>query len=98
MKFYINELWKEENLVDISTPAYLTINAKIRGPQTLNEITSKFEKINFIESYSINELSKNMTKIKIKYLGKIKNLQDSFAENGFDLNISHDEWVLNLQS
>ncbi len=98
LKFYINELWKEENLVDISTPAYLTINAKIQGPQTLNEITSKFEKINFIESYSINELSKNMTKIKIKYLGKIKNLQDSFAENGFDLNISHDEWVLNLQS
>ena len=98
LKFYINELWKEENLVDISIPAHLTVTAKLKNPGTLRKITSKLKKINFIESYTVNELNKNMAKIKIKYLGKIKNLQEGFEKNGFDFEIVHDQWILNLSS
>ena len=98
LKFYVNELWKEENLVDISTPAYLTVISELENPETLENITSRLKRINFIESYTINELSKNLAKIKIRYLGKIRNLQESFAKNGFEFQIIHDQWILNLSS
>ncbi|MBH90738.1 MAG: hypothetical protein CMG67_01325 [Candidatus Marinimicrobia bacterium] len=96
LKFYINDLWKDENLVDTSVPAFLTILVKLNRPDTLKEITSKFKNINFIESYSVDELNKDLAKIKIRYLGKIKNLQKGFLENGFELKIDHDQWILNL--
>ena len=98
LKFYINELWKEENLVDISVPSYLTINAKLTNPKSLKKITTRLNKINFIESYSVNELSKSYAKIKIRYLGKIKNLQDGFTKNGFEFQIIHNQWVLSIPS
>ena len=55
-------------------------------------------KINFIESYSVNELNKSYAKIKIRYLGKIKNLQDGFTKNGFEFQIIHNQWVLSIPS
>ena len=98
LKFYINDLWKEENLVDISVPAYLTVTAKLNNPTTLKNVLSKFKGMSFIESYNIEELNKNFVKIKIKYLGKIKNLQNSFVTNGFKFEIINDEWILSLSS
>ncbi len=98
LKFYINDLWKEENLVDISVPAYLTVTAKLNNPTTLKNVLSKFKVMSFIESYNIEELNKNFVKIKIKYLGKIKNLQNSFVTNGFKFEIINDEWILSLSS
>ena len=98
LKFYINELWKEENLVNISTPTYLTVTAKLQNPETLENIISRLKRINFIESYTVNELSKNLAKIKIRYLGKIRNLKESFARNGFQFEIINDQWILNLSS
>ena len=98
LKLYINELWKEENLVDISVPSYLTINAKLTNPKSLKKITTRLNKINFIESYSVNELNKSYAKIKIRYLGKIKNLQDGFTKNGFEFQIIHNQWVLSIPS
>tara|TARA_B100000029_G_scaffold190187_1_gene188061 strand:- start:478 stop:1533 length:1056 start_codon:yes stop_codon:yes gene_type:complete len=98
LKFYINELWKEENLIDRSAPASLTFTTKLNNPRTLESIISKLESINFIESYTIEELSKGLAKIKIKYLGKIKNIQDSFVRNGLKFQIIHDEWILSLSS
>ena len=96
LKFYIYELWKQEKLVDISTPASLTFFIKLKSPQTLQTVTSKLKSINFIEDYSIEELSTSLAKVKIRYLGKIKNVQDSFYENGFEFQIKDEEWVLSL--
>ena len=96
IKFYIKELWKEENLIDISAPASLTFVSKLKDASSIAKITSKLENINFIQSFSIQELTNNSAKIKITYLGKIKNIQDSFARNGFKLEIYQDGWFLSL--
>jgi len=98
LKFYINELWKEENLVDISVPASLTVIVKLKNPGTIKKITSRLKDINFIEDYTIEELNKDYAKIKIRYLGKIKNVQDSFSKNGFKFEITNEEWILTLLS
>ena len=96
LKFYINDLWKEENLIDINVPSYLNIIARLDSPKKLTRITEKFKEIRFIESYAIEELNTNYAKIRIKYLGKIKNLQSGFFENGFDVKINQDQWIVNL--
>ncbi len=98
LKYYINELWKEENLIDISAPSYLTVNTKAGDPTSLRSIIEKIKKIGLIESYTVERLDNESAKIKIKFFGNIKNLQNSFRENGFEFKILHDEWSLYLIS
>ena len=96
LKSYIHDLWKEQNLIDISTPSYLVVNAPVKEPDSLDKIFKKIKQINLITNYHIEELDKDSVKIKIKYLGKIRNLQNSFIENGFNFKILNNEWSLTL--
>ncbi len=97
LKSYIHDLWKEQNLIDIAAPSYLVVNTPINDPGSLSDVFEKFKQINLITNYYIEELDKDSAKIKIKYLGKIKNLQNSFIENGFRFKISNNEWNLTLE-
>ncbi len=96
LKSSIHDLWKEQNLIDISVPSYLTVNTSIRETDSLGKIIKKIKKITLITDYYIEELDKDSAKIKIKYLGKIKNLQNSFIDNGFTFQILNNEWQLTL--
>ena len=98
LKSNINDIWKEQNLVDISTPSYLTVNARLKGPGSLINIIEKIKEISLIDYYFVEELDKDSAKIKLKYFGKIKNLQNSFQDNGFEFKVIHNEWSLNLIS
>ena len=96
LKYSIHDMWKEQNLIDISVPSYLTVNAPIKEANSLGEIIKKIEKISLVTDYYIEKLDKNSAKIKIKYLGKIKNLQNSFMDNGFNFQIIDNEWKITL--
>ena len=98
LKIDINDIWKGEHLIDISVPSYLTFEIKIGTPETLKNVIKRIKKINLIDNYIVRELSKNSAKIKIKYFGKIKNLQDELTDNGFEFKILHNEWNLSLTS
>jgi hypothetical protein len=98
LKININDLWKEQHLIDISVPSYLTFKIKTEKPETLKNVIKKIKKIDLINSCIVWELSKNSAKIKIKYFGKIKNLQDELTDNGFEFKILHNEWNLSLAS
>ena len=98
LKSRINDIWKEQNLVDISTPSYLTVNARLREPSSLINIIEKLKKINLIDNYFVEEMNRDTVKIKLKYFGKIKSLQNSFRDNGFQFEVIHNEWNLDLIS
>ena len=98
LKININDFWKEEHLIDISAPSYLTFKIKTEKSETLKNAIKRIKKINLIDSYIVRELSKNSAKIKIKYFGKIKNLQEELTDNGFEFKILHNEWNLSLAS
>ena len=70
----------------------------MKNSNSLKKIIGKIEEISLIESYTIEQLNNKSAKIKIKFFGKIKNLQNSFRDNGFEFEILHDEWNLNLSS
>tara|TARA_A100000164_G_C21931927_1_gene786078 strand:- start:311 stop:1360 length:1050 start_codon:yes stop_codon:yes gene_type:complete len=97
-KYYINELWKDENLIDISVPSYLVVNTKIKNSSSLDKIFNAIKNISLIDNYVVQELNNNSAKIKIKFFGKIQNLQNSFEANGINFTIINDEWNLNLKS
>ena len=94
LKSIVHDMWKEQNLIDASTPSYLTLNTKFNEPHSLGEVINKIKKINIIKSYNIQELNKNNAKIKIKYLGKIKSLENFLIQSGFSLKIQDNKWNL----
>ncbi len=97
LKFVIHDIWKEQNLVDASAPSYLTVNIKTENTKKLAKIIKKLENINLIKNFYIKEFNKSNAKIKIKYLGKIKSLQNIFLDNGFILKNKDNEWNLILK-
>ncbi len=74
----------------------MTVNAEINDKNTLPKIIENLEKISLIDNFTFEILSKNNAKIKIKYFGNIKNLQDSFVDNGFKFKVLHNEWSISL--
>ncbi len=97
LKFLIHDIWKEQNLVDVSAPSYLTVNIKIENAKKLSQMIKKIENINLIKNFYITEFNKNNAKIKIKYLGRIKSLKNVFLDNGFILRGEDNEWSLILR-
>ncbi len=94
LKSIVHDMWKEQNLIDASTPSYLTLNAQFNEPYNLGEVISKINKISIIKSHNIQELNKNNAIIKIKYLGKIKSLENFLTQSGFIIKIQDNEWNL----
>lgn len=94
LKSIVHDMWKEQNLIDASTPSYLTLNAQLDEPYNLTDVISKIKKISIIKSYNIQELNINSAKIKIIYLGKIKSLENFLIQSGFRLKIQDNKWNL----
>ena len=94
LKSIVHDMWKEQNLIDASTPSYLTLNVQFYESHNLREVLSKIKKISIIKSHNIQELNKNNAIIKIKYLGKIKSLENFLTQSGFRLKIQDNEWNL----
>ena len=94
LKSIVHDMLKDQNLIDTSTPSYLTLNVQFNKPHNLKEVLSKIKKISIIKSHNIQELSKNNATIKIKYLGKIKSLENFLTQSGFGLRIQDNEWNL----
>ena len=76
----------------------MVVNTKIKNSSSLDKIFNAIKNISLIDNYVVQELNNNSAKIKIKFFGKIKNLQNSFEANGINFTIINDEWNLNLKS
>ena len=94
LKSVVHDMWKEQNLIDASTPSYLTLNVQFYESDNLREVINKINKISIIKSHNIQELNKNNAVIKIKYLGKIKSLENFLTQSGFRIKIQDNEWNL----
>ena len=96
LKLYTIELWKEENLIDIAAPSYLTLNATIKNKDSFKKILDNIEKANSVESFFVESFDDSSAKIKVKFYGKVKNLQNSLIESGFEVQFSNEQWNLKL--
>ena len=96
IKKEINELWKSQNLIDISAPAFLNIMLFINESRDLLNLQQSLSTIDLIDRYSVLELNKNYAKLNVKYYGKINKIKKKFQENGIIIEIINNEWRVKL--
>jgi hypothetical protein len=96
IKQEINEIWKSYNLIDVRTPSFLNIYLDIKKANDLLKLKAAFKKIELIENFNVLELNKSYAKISIKYLGKVSKIKSEMLKQGIILNITNNEWKLNI--
>ncbi|MGA0713154.1 MAG: hypothetical protein ACO3OA_01230 [Pelagibacteraceae bacterium] len=96
VKDLINQIWKEQNLIDINTPAYLDIIFDIKKINDFLKFRTFLDTIDIIDNYSILEITNKYAKIRMKYKGKISNLREKFLNEKININIENNEWSLSF--
>ena len=96
VKDQINQIWKEQNLIDINTPAYLDIIFDIKKINDFLKFRNFLDTIDIIDNYSILEITNKYAKIRMKYKGKISNLREKFLNEKININIENNEWSLSF--
>jgi len=96
VKNQINQIWKEQNLIDINTPSYLDIFFEIEKINDLYNFNTFLDGIDVIENHSILEMTNKYAKVRIRYKGRISNLRDEFSREKIELKIKNNRWRLRL--
>jgi len=96
LKEEINQIWKRQNLIDVNTPAYLDLYLDIRQTNDYLKLKSVFDSIDLIEDYFVLEITNKHTKVRLKYKGKIKKLNNKFLENNININIIDNTWKITV--
>ena len=96
VKDLINQIWKEQNLIDINTPAYLDIIFDIKKINDFLKFRTFLDTLDIIDNYSILEITNKYAKIRMKYKGKISNLREKFLNEKININIENNEWSLSF--
>ena len=96
VKDLINQIWKEQNLIDINTPAYLDIIFDIKKINEFLKFRTFLDTLDIIDNYSILEITNKYAKIRMKYKGKISNLREKFLNEKININIENNEWSLSF--
>ena len=96
LKKEINQIWKEQNLVDVNIPSFLDFFLEIQEIDDYLSLKSALDTINIIEDYSVLEMTNRHLKMRIKYKGKLNKIKTALTEKNININIDNNVWRLNL--
>jgi hypothetical protein len=94
VKMKITDIWKQQNLVNISIPLVINVNYNYKNLKDLDKLKSKLKKITIIDQFFIDELSIKDSFFKIYYYGNPKNLKTELFNQGYILSDSNGKWGL----
>jgi len=97
LKKEINQIWKEQNLIDVNTPSFLDFYLKIKEIDDYLKLKSIMDTIDIIENYSVLEMTNQYSKIRIKYKGKVSKIKDKFIDQKIDVQIVDNVWKLEIK-
>ena len=83
-------------MTDIRTPSFLTTKLILNKKSTLVELKSRIKNIDLIDSISVQELTKDYTRLRIKYLGKLENIINQLKNQNIDLKLIEDNWIIKV--
>jgi hypothetical protein len=89
LKIQITEIWKEENLINLSIPLSIKIKFRYTKLQDLDQLKNIFYNISFINNFSLEELDINNSFFKIDYYGNPKRLKTELLK--FDYQLKNDQ-------
>jgi len=96
IKKEINQIWKNQNLIDINTPSFINLTLEIKKKNDLLSLKTILEKIDVIDNFSVVLLNNNFAKINVKYLGKISKIKNKLIEKNIKIKIINNEWKLKI--
>ena len=96
LKLKITDLWKEENLVNLSMPLVVNLKYKHKNLQDLEKLKGVFYKIRIIDKSILEEFNINNSFFKIYYYGNPKKLKLELSKLGYELNGDQGSWEIYL--
>ena len=97
IKKEINQIWKEQNLIDVKTPSFLDFFLEIEKINDYLKLKLILDDIDIIENYSVLEITKDYAKIRIKYKGKLSKIKNKFSSYKTNLKIKNNVWKLKIK-
>ena len=61
-----------------------------------NTLISRIKNIDLIDSIYVQELTKDYTRLRIKYLGKLENIINQLKNQNIDLKLIGDNWIIKV--
>ena len=92
IKEEIIQIWKSQNLVDVSTPSFLDLFFEIKKMNDYLRLRNIFDSIDLIEDYSVSEMTNKYIKIRLKYKGKVNKLREKLLRNKINIKIEDSVW------
>jgi len=92
IKEEINQIWKEQNLIDASTSSFLDLYLDVKKTNDYLKLRSVFNSLDLIEEHSVLEMNNEYMKIRLKYKGKINKIRNKLLENKINIKIVDDTW------
>ena len=97
LKKEIDQIWKEQNLIDVNTPSFLDFFLEINETQDYLKLKSVLDSIDIIEKYSVLEMTSKYFKVRIKYKGKINKIKKKISEQSINIKIVDNVWKLKIK-
>jgi len=94
LKQEINQIWKEQNLIDINAPSFLDLFLSVKQVDDYLKLRYIFDSINLIEDYSVLEITNEQIKIRLKYKGKLNNLTNILLQKKINIKIVDNVWKI----
>ena len=94
LKMQITEIWKNENVINLSSPLLIKIKFQQKNLGDLDKLKNTFYKISIIENYSLEEFNINNSFFRIYYYGNPKKLRTELLKFGYHLNNDQGHWGL----
>ena len=94
LKMKITDLWKEENIVNLSMPLSIRIKFQHKNLGNIDELKKNLYKISIIDNYLLDEFSVQNSFIKIYYYGNPKKLRNELLKFGYNLKNDQGHWEL----
>ena len=96
LKIKITDIWKEENIIDLSIPLSIRIKFQHENIINLDKLKNTFNKINIIDKYFLDEFNINNSFFKLYYYGSPKKLETELLKFGYQLENVQGYWEINL--
>jgi hypothetical protein len=96
LKEEINQIWKGQNLIDVTTPSFLDLFLNFKKINDYLTLSSVFNSIDVIENYSVLEMTNKYTKIRLRYKGKLNKLNDKLLQKKVKVNIIDNMWMVTV--
>ena len=97
LKKEINQIWKEQNLIDVNTPSYLDFFLEIKKTSDYLKLKSILDAIDVIENYLVLEMTNEYLKVRIKYRGKVSKIKNKLSDGQVSLKIIDNVWKLKIK-